>query len=448
MNKIQTNFFNKGTTQTYEWRIAQLYKLEKMLQDWLPKYEEAVRLDFGKSAFDLYTTEIGLLHKEIKWFKQHLKKLMQPKKVKGNLLNFPSRSFLLPSSIGPSLVIGAWNYPFLLVLGPSLAALAAGNPVTIKPSEITRYSSNILAESIQSVFPVECVQVIEGGKEVTQQLLSLKWAKIFFTGSTNIGKIVYKAAAENITPVTLELGGKNPVIIDKTGLKKNMFKRIVWSKFLNAGQTCVSPDYALVDEKILADFVRGIEEEIARQELKVVHQNYTQIVNEAHFHRLINLLASFPEAQDKIDEKHRTIYPIILTSAKITDKLMQEEIFGPILPVFTYKNEEEIWEQLLKHPTPLSAYIFSEDKKLIQKFKQNVLCGSIGVNDAIMQLSNFNLPFGGIGSSGMGSYHGKYGFDTFTHYKALLEKGLKWELDLKYGIKTEGKIKWIKRLLR
>ena len=445
----QQKAFSK-TQQTKNLRFRKMY-LEK-LRDLILENEnllyEAIYKDFGKSKFDTFTTEISFVLNDIKYYLKNLKSLSKPKKVRTNLANQFGKSRIHNEPLGNILVIGTWNYPYQLSLSPIVAALAAGNCCILKPSEIAENTMKVMAKIINENFPPEYLYVYEGGIDETTELLKLKFDKIFFTGSTKIGNIVYKAAAENLTPVVLELGGKSPAIITKDANLEVATKRIVWGKFLNAGQTCVAPDYLLVEESIQEQFLEMLRKNIQQFKYEPQSEHYTKIINQKNFQRLIKLID-----KDKIyfggnsDEENRYIEPTILTNINWKDEVMQEEIFGPILPVISFTNFNLILNEILEHDKPLAAYLFTNTTEEKESFTNKLSFGGGCINDVIMHLGNENLPFGGVGNSGIGNYHGKFGFETFSHQKAVLERATWGEPNIKYPPYSEKKLSWIKRFL-
>lgn len=409
---------------------------------------EAIYKDFGKSKFDTFTTEISFVLNDIKYYLKNLKSLSKPKKVRTNLANQFGKSRIHNEPLGNILVIGAWNYPYQLSLSPIVAALAAGNCCILKPSEIAENTMKVMTKIINENFPSEYLYVYEGGIDETTELLKLRFDKIFFTGSTKIGNIVYKAAAENLTPVVLELGGKSPAIITKDANLEVAAKRIVWGKFLNAGQTCVAPDYLLVEKSIQEQFLEMLRKNIQQFKYEPQSEHYTKIINQKNFQRLIKLID-----QDKIyfggnsDEENRYIEPTILTNINWKDEVMQEEIFGPILPVISFTNFNLILNEIIELDKPLAAYLFTNTTEEKENFKNKLSFGGGCINDVIMHLGNENLPFGGVGNSGIGNYHGKFGFETFSHQKAVLERATWGEPNIKYPPYSEKKLSWIKRLM-
>ncbi|UMB62176.1 aldehyde dehydrogenase [Lutibacter sp. A80] len=451
MNEIvtaQKKYFQTNVTKSISFRIQQLKKLEQLLKENEQLLNEAIFKDFKKSEFDTYTTELGIIYSEIQLTCKKLHKWARTKRVSTNFLNFPGKSYIIPEPLGVTLIIGAWNYPYQLSLSPAIAAISAGNTVILKPSEIAIETSSLLAKILNEAFDPAFFKVIEGGVLETTQLLNEKYDKIFFTGSTAVGKIIYKAAAKNLTPVTLELGGKSPAIIDEKFNIKVGVKRLVWAKFLNAGQTCIAPDYVCVHESIKTEFLKQLTLEIKASNFKIENNNYVQIIDRKNMKRLVSLIDTekiYFGGTYKLEEN--TIDPTILTDINFNDEIMADEIFGPILPIISYKNIDEIITQIKLKPKPLACYIFSNNNTFIKKIEKEVSFGSGAINDAIMQITNENLPFGGVGNSGIGSYHGEYGFKTFSHYKSILRKSTWFEPNLKYHPLTNLKLKLIKFLM-
>ena len=446
----QKKLFNSNSTKEVSLRIETLKKLKKVLKENEQELYTAIYTDFKKSEFETYLTELSLIYNELNDAIRNLKKWSKKKRVRTNLANFPAKSYVIPEPLGTVLVISAWNYPYQIALIPAISALAAGNTVVIKTSEIPNNTSRVLAELINSSFDVNHLTVIEGGVETTTELLKQEFDKIFFTGSTNIGKIIYKAAAENLTPVTLELGGKSPTFILKDCDIKLTAKRIVWAKFLNAGQTCIAPDYLLVEKEIKEQLLAALKTEIelAYPLGNIINENYVQIINDAHFQRLTNLIPTdkiYLGGEYNIEE--RVIHPTILHNINFKDLIMKEEIFGPLLPVISFDNLDDVISKVKKKEKPLALYIYSKNKKIINKILNEISFGGGAINESLVHLSNPNLPFGGVGASGIGSYHSKAGFDTFTHYKSILHKSFLFEPSIKYLPFTKLKRRILKMLL-
>ncbi|MDD3079424.1 MAG: aldehyde dehydrogenase family protein [Paludibacter sp.] len=452
MNDIilnQKKFFNSNQTKDINFRISQLKKLKKILLENEERLHKAIYEDFRKSAFDNYSNELALLYIEIDDAIKHVKKWASRKHVSTNLVNFPAKSYIIPEPLGVSLVIGAWNYPYQLSLAPAIAAIAAGNTVVLKPSELPANTSHLMTEVINQNFDARFFTVVEGGVAETQQLLEQRFDKIFFTGSVPVGRIVYQAAAKHLTPVTLELGGKSPAFILDDKHLEMYVKRLVWAKFLNAGQTCIAPDYVLIRKSLKDRFIQLVIAEIEKEHFSVENQNYVQIINDKHIARLGKLLSEEKTIYGgNFDAVTRIFQPTVLDNVSFDDPVMQEEIFGPILPVISFESLDEAITKVKKREKPLSCYVFTQDKSLRDKILHEISFGGGAVNDAIMHIANNKVPFGGVGESGIGSYHGEYGFKTFSHYKSILDKPTWFEAPLKYFPHSETKFKWMKRMFK
>jgi aldehyde dehydrogenase (NAD+) len=432
-------------------RINKLTQLKKVIVKSESKIIQALKTDLGKSEFETYATEIGFILEEINYTLKHLESWAKIKKVKTPLTLFPGKSYIHSEAYGVVLVISPWNYPFQLCLSPFIGAIAAGNKVVVKPSEFAVETSTVIKNIITDVFNENEVSVIEGGLEETQTLLKQKWDYIFFTGSTGVGKIIMKAAAEHLTPVTLELGGKSPCLIEETANIDIAAKRVAWGKFLNAGQTCVAPDYVLIPKKLQDEFVARLKFHITTfygLDAKTSH-DYPRIVNNRHFDRLQALLI-----KDKIvvggdlKREENFIGPVVMKDVELTDKVMEEEIFGPILPIVPYENLDDALKIIMNFPKPLAFYIFSENSEKQKYVISKVPFGGGCVNDTVIHLANPNLPFGGVGTSGIGSYHGQKSFETFTNYKSVYKQGTLVDIPLRYPPYNEQKLSWIKLFLR
>lgn len=444
----QLAFFNSNKTKNIDWRITQLKKLRTILKENEPLLYQAIYADFQKSVFDTFTSELSILYTEIDETISNVKRWAKKEKVKTNLINFPAKSYIIPEPLGVTLVIGAWNYPFQLSLLPAIAAIGAGNTVVLKPSEMASECSRVMAQLINNNFPPAFFKVIEGGIVETTALLEQRFDKIFFTGSTAVGKIVYQAAAKNLTPVTLELGGKSPAIILEGCNLKITAKRLVWAKYLNAGQTCIAPDYVLVPKKLEQEFLELLKKEIESQQFSIQNENYVQIINPKNLNRLTALLNKEKIYYGgKYNEQTRVFEPTIMHQINFEDNVMQEEIFGPILPVISYTELDDVIVKIKAGEKPLSCYIFTSNSETKNKLLHEISFGSGAINEAIMQIANSNLPFGGVGYSGMGAYHGQNGFKCFSHYKSILEKNTWIEPPLKYFPHTNGKLKFIKWMM-
>jgi len=444
----QKDFFKTQQTKSIKFRKMYLEKLKNIVINNEELLYEAIDKDFGKSRFDTFTTEISFILNDINYYLKNLNSLSKPRKVRTNLANQLGKSRIHSEPLGNVLVIGAWNYPYQLSFSPVIAALAAGNCCILKPSEIAENTMKLMAKLINENFPPEYLYVYEGGIDETTELLKLKFDKIFFTGSTRVGKIVYQAAAEHLTPVVLELGGKSPVIVTKDADLEVAAKRIVWGKFLNAGQTCVAPDYLLVEEPVREQFLEMLRKYITEFKYAPDADSYTRIINRKNFDRLVKLIN-----RDKIyfggnsDETKLFVEPTLLNNVNWEDEIMQEEIFGPILPIISFTNFNLAINIILELEKPLSAYLFTRNSEEKEIFTSKLSFGGGCINDVIMHLGNHRLPFGGVGNSGIGSYHGSYGFEAFSHQKSVLEKSTWGEPDIKYPPYSDKKLSWIRKLL-
>ncbi|MHA0857231.1 aldehyde dehydrogenase [Paenibacillus sp. CMAA1364] len=445
-------FFHSGQTRDLPFRLQQLSKLKEAIITNEKRIIAALYQDLGKSEFEAYATEIGFALSSIGHTMKHLKKWMKPQKVKTPLHQFPSKSYIMKEPYGTVLIIGPYNYPFQLLIEPLIGAIATGNCVVLKPSENTPTVSTLIKEMIEEIFNKSYIRVIEGDKDTTSILIHTSFDYIFFTGSVAVGKIVMQAAAKNLVPVTLELGGKSPVIVDRTANIELAAKRIIWGKMMNTGQTCIAPDYVLahVDIKqVLVDEMKSIMTNFYGSDAKL-SKDYGRIVNERQFDRLINILtmdrANIIVGGNAVKDD-LYIEPTLLATQGWSDAVMQDEIFGPILPIMEYRELDDIVNMINSRPKPLSLYVFTEDKIVEQGVLSRVSFGGGCINDTISHVANTNLPFGGVGSAGIGAYHGKYSFDTFSHAKSILKKSTK--LDIKIVFPPYGdKVKWIRKLLK
>ena len=431
------------------YRKEKLQDLLKSIMKHEDKIISSLYEDFKKPKFEAVVTETSYVISDLKHTLKNLNKWARPKYVFPSILNFPSIDFILKEPYGEVLIIAPWNYPFQLALCPLIAAVAAGNKVVIKPSELTPATSAIINKIVKEVFDENHVQVVEGGITVSQDLLSKRWDYIFFTGSVAVGKIVAKAASHFMTPITLELGGKNPCIVDDNCIVQLTAKRIVWGKFINAGQTCIAPDYILVHYKIKLKLIKALQEEIlaAYGEIPEESQDYTRIINEKNWKRLTQFL----ENQSILfggqsNPNTNYIAPTLINEPDLNSLVMQDEIFGPILPILSYENEDEIENIITNYEKPLALYVFSNDTKWARKIVEKYAFGGGCINDTIIHFSNSRLPFGGVGNSGNGAYHGKKSFDTFTHNKAIVQKATWLDLPMRYAPYKE-KIKILQKFL-
>ena len=431
----QRSFFATGATLDVNFRIAALKKLRQALLDNEEKIAAAIRSDLGKSAAESYMCETGLVVSEISYLLRHVRRWAKEKTVATPLAQFASRSYQKPMPYGVTLIMSPWNYPLLLTLDPLADAIAAGNTAVIKPSAYSPATSALLEELISQVFPAEYVAVITGGREENAYLLEQKFDYIFFTGSKNVGKLVLEKASRHLTPVTLELGGKSPCIVDASAKLELAARRIVFGKFLNCGQTCVAPDYVLCHASVKEKFVECLKKEIQRQYGDDYLENdlYGKIISPKHFARVTGLIDAEKVAiGGRFDAASQKIAPTVLDNVTWADKVMGEEIFGPVLPILAFEAIDEVIETVNSHDKPLALYIYAENKSVIRKVTSRCAFGGGCVNDCVIHLATSNMGFGGVGESGMGSYHGKIGFDTFTHYKSIVDKKTWMDLPMRY----------------
>jgi aldehyde dehydrogenase (NAD+) len=437
-------------TSDIKYRRQALLKLLVSIQQHESEIIKALHDDFKKPAFEAVFSETSFILAELHHTIKNIHKWAKPKLVLPSFLNFPSTDYIYKEPYGKVLIIAPWNYPYQLVLSPMIAAVAAGNQVVVKPSELTPNTSRIIAKIISETFDKNHVECVEGGADVTQQLLIQRWDYIFFTGSVTVGKIIAKAAAENLTPVTLELGGKNPCIVDKSSHLKLAAKRIVWGKFLNAGQTCIAPDYILVHQKVKAKFVDYLKEEItiAYGENPEASADFARIINEKNWKRLVAMLKNSPILfGGKNNGTDFYIAPTLLNEPSLDSPVMQEEIFGPILPILSFENEMDLQRIISKYEKPLSLYVFSDDNKFAKKNIRDFSFGGGCINDTVVHFANKRLPFGGVGHSGIGAYHGRFAFDTFSHHKPIVKKGNWLDLPFRYA-PYKGKVNLIRAVLK
>lgn len=444
----QRDFLKTGKTKDISYRIAQLKTLKQAVVEYKTAIIEALKADLNKPEFETYATEIGVI-KEIDYAIKHIKSWTKPKKAAIPLEQFPASASVYPEPLGVVLIIGPWNYPFQLIISPLVGAIAAGNCTLIKPSELAPHSSELLAGMFQKYFNPAYISVVEGGVETSQQLLAQKFDHIFFTGGTAVGKIVMEAAAKHLTPVTLELGGKSPCIVDTDINVEQAARRITWGKFINAGQTCIAPDYLLVNKVIKQELINNIKKSIREfySDNPATSPDYARIINQKHFSRLVELLKDGKIViGGETNSAEHYIAPTIIEGISLADPIMQDEIFGPILPVIEYSDLEEAVAIINQKSKPLALYIFSKNKNLQQQVLQQTSSGGVCINDTVMHIAVSSLPFGGVGDSGIGSYHGKASFDTFSHYKSVLNRSF-W-LDLKWRYAPyQGKLPLLKRLI-
>lgn len=449
--KAQNEFFATGKTLDVNYRIAALKKLKQCIYRHLDEINAAIKSDLGKDYYETYMCETGLSLSEISYMIKHAKSFSREKRVRTPMAQYVSRSFKKPSPYGTVLIMSPWNYPFLLTIDPLADAIAAGNTVILKPSAYSKETTGIIEKIISECFPPEYVAVITGGRQENTHLLNQKFDYIFFTGSQNVGRQVMAKAAINLTPVSLELGGKSPCIVDESANINLAARRIVFGKFLNCGQTCVAPDYiychSSIKDRLIDALKLQIEKQYGRQPLE--SGGYGKIINEKHFDRILSLIDNEKVIMGNISDRSQLkISPTLMTNVTEDDAVMQEEIFGPILPVLTYDNLSDALNRINHHPKPLALYIFSSNKKNIREVTKTVSFGGGCINDTIIHLATSNMGFGGVGESGMGSYHGKEGFDTFTHYKSIVDKKTFLDLPMRYRPYKKGFFRLIKLFVR
>lgn len=443
-------FFTAGHTRSIKARLDALRNVKQAIKTHEADVLSALYQDLHKSEHEAYMTEIGIVLKEISFVMKRLRKWAKPKKVKTPLTHIGSQSVMIHEPYGTVLVIAPWNYPFQLALSPLIGAIAAGNTVIVKPSEYTPAVSAVLSSIIRDVFPSGYVTLVEGGPDTSTALLKQPFDYIFFTGSVSVGKIVMEAAAKQLIPVTLELGGKSPCIVHKDADIKLAAKRIIFGKFTNAGQTCIAPDYLVVHEEIKSEFVKEMKHIIGEffGHQPELNPAYGKIVSERHFQRLIGFLNDgIPLTGGKADHKHHKIAPTILDQVKDEAPVMQEEIFGPIFPLFTYRSTDEVIAMVNARPKPLALYLFTNHKTVEQHILENISFGGGCINDTLMHAATPYLPFGGVGESGIGRYHGFDSFNTFTHKKSILKQTNRFELAFRYPSSKIG-LRLIRKLLK
>lgn len=445
-------FFNTHKTKNLKFRKQQLKLLSKNIKNHENELLDALYKDLGKSKVEAYATEIGMLLKSIKLMRKELKNWSKTKQTDTPLYLFPTKSYIKKEPYGTVLIIGPFNYPVQLVFEPLIGAIAAGNTAIVKPSELTPHVAIVIKDIIEDTFDEAYVSVVEGGIEETQTLLSLPFDYMFFTGSEKVGKIVYEAAARKLITVTLELGGKSPVIVDDTANIKVASERISFGKFTNAGQTCVAPDYILVQRKVKNDLIKALKKTITEFYGENIEKSpdFGRIVNQKHFNRLNDLIQIHKDNVvfgGNSSKEDLYIEPTLLDNITNDNKIMKEEIFGPILPIITYDNFDEVLEIIQSKSKPLSLYLFSEDENMTHRVVEELSFGGGAINDTLMHLANPNLPFGGVGSSGIGQYHGKYSFDTFSHMKSYTFKSTRLESSLFFP-PYKGKFKYIKTFFK
>jgi aldehyde dehydrogenase (NAD+) len=450
---MKRNFFDEGKTRSYEFRIEKLKKLKEMIKNNEKEILEALYLDLHKPAFEAFISEIGIMYEEINYTIEHLKKWMKPQKVSTPLVLQPSTSYIYSEPLGVALIIGPWNYPFQLLLAPLVGAIAAGNCAMIKPSDQTKNTSDLVAKIIGETFSEEYISVVQGqGTMVGPMLIEkFRFDHIFFTGSPSVGKKIAAMAAQHLTPVTLELGGKSPVIVDKDVNIDVAAKRLTWAKFFNAGQTCVCPDYLLVHESIKDEFINKMKFYIKEffGDNPIESENFGRIVNEKRF----DVLKKFLDEGNIViggqsDKNSKFISPTIVDGINLDSKIMQEEIFGPILPVMTYSDIKEVVPVIRKNRYPLALYLYTNNKQVEEFIIEKIEFGGGCINNGMIHLANSKLPFGGVGNSGMGRYHGIDSFDTFSHKKSIIKTKEWLDPALRYAPYSEKKLSTAKKFFK
>ncbi|MCX8123234.1 MAG: aldehyde dehydrogenase [Spirochaetes bacterium] len=447
----QKKFFETGVTKNIDFRLKQLATLRKAIKAYGNRIIEALDKDFKKPRYETIATEIAVTIYEIDYIIKHLNQWVKPQKVKTPAVHLFAKSYIFPEPYGVSLIIGAWNYPINLVLNPLIGAIAAGNCAVIKPAYTAQESSKILYDMINEFFPQEYIAVVQKYPGVYEEILNQKFDYIFFTGSTDVGKTIMQAASQHLTPVTLELGGKSPAIVFEDADIDASARRIVWGKFINAGQTCIAPDYALVHKSNISEFIDAAQKYIiefygANPETS---PDFARIIDHQQFDRLAPMLNDCTIViGGHTDRENRYIAPTVITNVTLEHPSMQQEIFGPILPVLEFNSIDEVITTVKLFPKPLATYIFTKKKSVWQKVISELSFGGGCINDTISHYVSPYLPFGGVGDSGIGHYHGKASFDTFTHYKSVLKKPFFIDIFLRYPPYNKGKVSFIKRYFR
>lgn len=443
----QREYFYKNHTNSVIYRVRQLKKLKSAIQANEKMILEAVYKDLGKSDAEAYMTELGIVYKEFDHVIKNLRKWNTPKRVSGSMMSFPAKNYIYRDPYGVVLILSPWNYPFNLTMMPLIGALAGGNCAVVKPSETSPHTAAVIGKILNYTFSDEyvyCAPADTPHDEVNEQ----QYDYIFFTGSTNIGREIMGIASKTLTPVTLELGGKSPAIVDESANIDVAVKRIAWGKFVNAGQTCVAPDHVIVHRSKKQEFIDRMLAEIEERYSNAVHRDdYPKIINEKHFNRLSGLLEHEMVLGGSLNIHSQKIAPALIPDSTFDSPSMQEEIFGPILPIITYDNIEEIIFHQQTLPKPLAFYIFSENERNVDTLLSRLSFGGGCVNDTLMHLSHHDMPFGGVGASGMGHYHGKYSFDTFTHEKSVVKNSTAVDIPVRYAPFNEAKTKLFRKFL-
>ena len=445
----QRKYYEQGNTKKLEFRLAMLRKLQKALCTQESLLNEAMKKDMNKCPTEVYMTEIGMVLEELRFHIRHLAGWMKDRKVPTPIAQFPARSFLSPQPYGVALIMSPWNYPIQLCLEPLIGAISAGCTAIVKPSNYAPATSNALARLLGELYPPEYIAVIEGGREQNAALLEERYDYIFFTGSPAVGHLVMESAAKYLTPITLELGGKSPVIVDKNANIKIAARRIAFGKILNAGQTCVEPDYLLIHKERKEEFINAYQSALNEFFPDKSMSDMNTIINRKHFERVSNLLGSGKIVLGgRADSERLFIEPTLLDEVSLDSPIMQEEIFGPILPMISYSDIGECIQYIGKHPKPLALYLFTEDSSTEKRVLEQCSFGGGCINDTIIHLATSHMGFGGVGDSGMGSYHGKRSFDTFSHYRSIVKKATWLDLPIRYRPYSKRKDKLLRVFLK
>lgn len=451
IKREQEDFFDTGLTLDYNFRLEMLMRFKEMMHQNKDQIAQALEADFGKAYFESYATEVLMIYDELNDMIKNLGRLMKPTRVGTSLVHFYSKSKMYKEPYGNVLVISPWNYPFSLSLIPVIGAIAAGNTVVLKPSEMTPNSSALMKKMLEDFFPTEYVAVVEGEADTTQKLIKANFDYIFFTGSTEVGRSVMKSASETLTPVTLELGGKSPVIIAEDADLVRAAVRIAWGKSVNAGQTCIAPDYVLVHESVKNRFIVLLQQAFVKLYGEDVFQNddFPSIINKKHFERIKGLFENESILYGgNSDTVTRKIEPTIVDEPLLSSEIMKEEIFGPVLPIISYSSIDEVVNIIRSREKPLALYLFTESSGLKNYIMKHISFGGGSINDTLIHFANINMPFGGVGGSGMGGYHGQYSFDTFSHTKGITEKTTLFDVPFRYPPYTDFKNKIIRLIAR
>ena len=445
----QKMYYQEGHTQSIRFRMGQLQKLRDAIKKYEADLLDALYKDLRKPAFEAYSSEVGFVLESITFTMKRLKKWIRHENKKVPLHQFGSKGYLTYEPYGTVLIIGPFNYPFQLLIEPLIGAIAAGNTAVLKPSSDTPHTESVIVKMIQETFDEQYISVRTGGRSLTTELINSPFDYIFFTGSVNVGKVVMEAAAKNLVPVTLELGGKSPTIVDKSANINIAAKRIAWGKFLNAGQTCIAPDYVYVHKDVSEKFKVALKKHLCNfygNEPKK-SPDYGRIVSEKHFNRLVDMIQGdvFIGGDNDLNDKY--IEPTVIENVTWDDPIMQDEIFGPILPIMTYDNLDEVIYEINARPKPLALYLFTTKKRVEKKVLQATSSGGMAINDTITHITSPHLPFGGVGHSGMGAYHGKYSFETFSHRRSLIKKSNLIDLSIVFP-PYKDKVKVVKKIMK